>query len=126
LWSPVSPDAELRIAEPRGRLMLPERFPCRLILARLHLFMRLGYWHLIRLCSGTRQPSTGSNHHTYSFHAAKIQIFNEKFQIKIIILKKSSYLNGVGYGVRVGSLGANEQKIVDIVFDSVKKNATGK
>jgi hypothetical protein len=88
--------------------------------------MRLGYWHLIRLCCGKRQPSTGSNHHTYSFHAAKIQIFNEKFQIITIILKKSSYLNGVGYGVRIRDLGANEQKIVDIVSDSVKKNATGK
>ena len=36
------------------------------------------------------------------------------------------YFDGVGYGVRVGSLGANEQKIVDIVFNSVKRDATGK
>lgn len=36
------------------------------------------------------------------------------------------YFDGVGYGVRVRDLGANEQKIIDIVFDSVKKSATGK
>ena len=36
------------------------------------------------------------------------------------------YFDGVGYGVRIGALGANEQKIIDIVFNSVKRDARGK
>ena len=36
------------------------------------------------------------------------------------------YFDGVGYGVRIGDLGADDQKIIDLVFNSVKRDATGK
>ena len=36
------------------------------------------------------------------------------------------YFDGVGYGVRIGDLGADDQKIIDLVFNSVKRDATAK
>ena len=36
------------------------------------------------------------------------------------------YFDGVGYGVRIGDLGTDDQKIIDLVFNSVKRDATGK
>ena len=52
LRPPVGPDAELRIAKPLGRLMLAERLPCRLILARLHRLVSLRHGHLVLLRRG--------------------------------------------------------------------------
>ena len=54
LWTPVRPDAELRIPKPVGRLILLERVPRRLELPRRNGLRRRVHNHLRNECLGNR------------------------------------------------------------------------